>query len=51
MCQPHDTDLHQAMKRLYIEMETADAAEQQRLRPHGVPVPRPQDCIAWMAAI
>ena len=51
ICQPNDTDLHEAMKRLYMEMEAADAAEQQRLRPEGVPVARPQDCIAWMAAI
>ncbi len=51
MCQPNDTDLDQEIKRRYIEMETADAAEQQRLRPHGIPVPSPQDCIARMAAI
>jgi hypothetical protein len=51
VCQPNDTDLHGEMKRLYMEMEAADAAEQQRLRPEGVPVARPQDCIAWMAAI
>ncbi len=28
VCQPSDTDLHQKMKRQYVEMETADAAEQ-----------------------
>ena len=51
VCQPNDTDLHGEMKRLYLEMEAADAAEQQRLRPEGVPVARVQDCIAWMAAL
>ncbi len=49
--QPNDTDLHQEMKRLYIELESADAVEQQRLRPSGVPVPRKQDCISWLASI
>ena len=30
VCQPNDTDLHGEMKRLYMEMEGADASEQQR---------------------
>ena len=51
MRQPNDTDLHGDMKRLHLEMEGADASEQQRLRPEGVPAARIQDCIAWMAAI
>ena len=51
MCQPNDADFHGEMKRLYMELEVADASEQQRLRPEGVPPARIQDCIAWMAAI
>jgi hypothetical protein len=49
--QVNDTDLHQALKRNYMELESQDMLDQQRLRPHAVPVPRKEDCILWMAAV
>ena len=49
--QVNDTDLHQALKRLYMEMEQADASLQQRLFKDIVPVPRKEDCLQWMAAL
>jgi hypothetical protein len=51
VCQANDTDLHAPLKKAYIELEMADAVEQQRLRPHSVPIPRKVDCILWMASI
>ena len=49
--QVNDTDLHQPLKREYMNLESAEMLDQQRLRPAGVPVPRKQDCIAWMATV
>ena len=51
ICQPNDTDLHQDMKRVYMELEMSDAVLHQRLRPGCCPVPRKEDCLAWMGAI
>ena len=51
ICQPNDTDLHQDMKRLYMELEMNDSVLHQRLRPGCCPVPRKEDCLAWMSAI
>ena len=51
VCQPNDTDLHAHLKRAYIELETEDALEQQQLRPRGVPVPRKEDAMGWMASL
>jgi hypothetical protein len=51
VCQANDTDLHAPLKKMYIELEMADAVEQQRLRPHSVPIPRKVDCIHWMSGI
>jgi flavin-binding protein dodecin len=49
--QVNDTDLHQALKRQYMELESAEMLDQQRLRPAAVPVPRKEDCIQWMASV
>jgi len=49
--QVNDTDLHQLLKRLYMELEQGAAAEYMRLNPGGCPVPRKEDCMAWLAAI
>ena len=46
-----DTDLHQILKRMYGDLEMADALAQSRLRPTAIPIPRKPDCIEWMAAI
>ena len=51
VAQVNDTDLHQTLKRLYIELESAEMLDQQRLRPGGVPVPKKEDCISWMAHV
>ncbi len=49
--QVNDTDLHQILKKHYVEMEAADALMQSRLRPSSCPVPRKEDCIQWMAQV
>ena len=49
--QVNDTDLHQPLKKGYVEMESAEMLDQQRLRPASVPVPRKEDCLAWLAAV
>ena len=51
VAQTNDTDLHAHVKRLYLELEMADAIEQMRLMPRGVPCPRRQDVIGWMACL
>ena len=51
VAQTNDTDLHAHIKRLYCEMEMADAIEQMRLMPRGVPCPRTGDVIGWMACV
>ena len=51
ICQTNDTDLHAHLKRLYIEMEMADALEQMRLKPWGVPIPRRSDVIGWVCCM
>ena len=51
MAQTNDTDLHAHVKRLDLEMEMADAIEQMRLMPQGVPCPRRQDVIGWVGII
>ncbi len=50
VCQPSDADLHQDMKRLYVELEMNGAMQHQRLRPGCCPVPRKQDWMAWWAS-
>jgi len=47
--QVNDTDLHQPLKVVYLNLETGELLEQQRLRPASCPVPRKEDCINWMA--
>ena len=49
--QTNDTDLHAHIKRAYLDMEMADAVEQMRLKPWGVPCPRREDVIGWVAYI
>ena len=49
--QTNDTDLHAHLKRFYLELEMAAAAEQMRLLPKGVPCPRREDVIGWVACI
>ena len=51
IAQTNDTDLHAFLKRLYMELEMADALEQMRLRPRGVPCPRKEDVIGWICCI
>ena len=51
VAQPNDTDLHAHVKRLYMELEMADAIEQMRLRPQGVPCPRREDVIGWVSCM
>ena len=49
--QVNDTDLHRELKRLYQELEMEDNIFQQGLRQGCCPVPRKEDCMAWMASI
>ena len=49
--QPNDTDLHQHLRRLYIEKETANGIFQSRLRPGHTVIPREEDCIDWIASV
>ena len=49
--QTNDTDLHLHLRRKYCELEMADAAEQMRLMPTGVPCARTSDVIGWAACI
>ena len=51
VAQTNDTDLHAHVKRQYLELEMADAAEQMRLQPRGVPCPRRDDVIGWVSCI
>ena len=51
MAQTNDTDLHAHVKRHYLELEMADAAEQMRLQPRGVPCPRRDDIIGWVTTL
>ena len=45
VAQTNDTDLHAHVKKLYLELEMAAAAEQMRLLQKGVPCPRREDVI------
>jgi hypothetical protein len=49
--QVNDTDLHQHLRRRYSELETADLLKQARLDPKATPIPRPENCIQWMASV
>ena len=49
--QTNDTDLHAHVKRMYMELEMADAVEQMRLQPRGVPSPRREDVVGWVSSI
>ena len=49
--QTNDTDLHAHVKQMYCELEMADAVEQMRLRPKGVPCPLTSDVVGWAGCI
>ena len=49
--QVNDTDLHQPLKRQYMDLKSSEMLDQQQLRPAAVPVPRKEDCIVWMATV
>ncbi len=49
--QVNDADLHQPLKRQYMDLESAEMLDQQRLRPAAVPAQSKQDCIVWMATV
>ena len=46
--QPNDTDLHQHLRRSYVEKETAVAVKHARLDPKATHYGRPEDCIDCM---
>ena len=46
--QPNDTDLHQHLRRRYVEKETAVAVKKARLDPQAMHVGQPEDCIDCM---
>ena len=46
--QPNDTDLHQHLRRRYVEKETAVAVKKARLDPKAMHIGQPQDCIDCM---
>ena len=49
--QTNDTDLHAHIKRMYLDLEMADAVEQMKLKPWGVPCPRREDIVGWVSCI
>ena len=49
--QPNDTDLHQHLRREYIDKETSYMVMQSRIEPGRTIVPRPENCIDWIASI
>ena len=49
--QVNDTDLHQHLRKAYLEKETAEMVRRARLNPSGTPVPTPQNCVSWMVDI
>lgn len=49
--QVNDTDLHQHLRRLYTELESADLMRQARLNPGATPIPKPENCIGWMTKV
>ena len=48
--QPNDTDLHQHLRRIYTEMESADMIRLARESPGKLSSARPENCIDWMIA-
>ena len=46
--QVNDTDLHQHLRKAYLEKETAEMIRSSRLHPNGAPSPKPEQCIQWM---
>lgn len=48
--QPNDTDLHQHLRRIYTEKESADMVKMAREHPGKIPLARPENCIDWMIA-
>ena len=51
VCQVNDTDLHQFLKKAYLEMETRELMEQCRVRGDICPCVRKEDCVAWFAML
>ena len=49
--QTNDTDLHAHIKRMYLDLEMADAVEQMKVKPWGVPCPRREDIVGWVSCI
>ena len=46
--QVNDTDLHQHLRKAYLEKETAEMIRYSRLNPNSTPSPKPEQCIGWM---
>jgi hypothetical protein len=46
--QVNDTDLHQHLRKAYLEKETAEMIRCSRLHPNGTHSPKPEQCIDWM---
>ena len=49
--QVNDTDLHQHLRRLYVEEEQIFLIARNRAAPGQLVTPRPSDCIQWAATI
>ena len=51
VCQVNDTDLHQFLKKEYVDMETRELMEQCRMRGDICPCVRREDCVAWFSLL
>lgn len=49
--QVNDTDLHQHLRKTYVEHEMAAMIKAARLNPNSTPIPKCEQCITWMANI
>jgi hypothetical protein len=49
--QVNDTDLHQHLRKTYVEHEMAAMIKAARLNPNSTPVPKCEQCVTWMANI
>ena len=49
--QVNDTDLHQHLRKTYVEHEMAAMIKAARLNPNSTPVPKCEQCVTWMANV
>ena len=49
--QTNDVGLHQHLRRDYVNLEMADLTRLSRTSPKAVHIPRPEQCIEWMASV